>query len=535
LAFRNTGEFGLLDRMRSVRLLPSRAFCFGLMMFANAFCGAVRGASSSEALLGEWTRVSPELLIIFKSDGTFSGKRGAAKGKWNWIEEKERRLLIDHGRTTETVTLSDDGQRIAGKDKGGASVEYLKGDHRAFTKVANAATPAPTKPAPPDQPEPLKTPPADAPAAPAAPVAPVAATAPAAATAASAPESPTGKWLAEQDPGWQAAFQRDVQDLFVKAVADLKKQYVAALETQILAASREAKLDEAVAFRAERDSVAGGGDVPVGEDAAVPAVLNALRAGFARNYAVLATERAAKAKALHARYDAILAQNQIALTQRQRFDEALEIKAKREEINAVWLGATAAVAPASPQPATAATPTAPGGGLATFVAGLPQQVDLFLSGSYTITLNINNKEAIAGVIRDKASKVRVSLHEGNVVAVKNEGRWDQQNFLLSCISLNGQLLFESSEKWTSYIPADEKKWWVIKGAKEQQPAARAPDRQDQVDTVKKAMKETPLNHGNQPIRSNLKGVGSAGRTTYLFYIVTRADMLPKPDPTGAAK
>jgi len=45
----------------------------------------------------------------------------------------------------------------------------------------------------------------------------------------------------------------------------------------------------------------------------------------------LEKERSARAKALHAKYDQFLAQAQSQLTQHQRLDDALLVKARREE------------------------------------------------------------------------------------------------------------------------------------------------------------------------------------------------------------
>jgi len=46
---------------------------------------------------------------------------------------------------------------------------------------------------------------------------------------------------------------------------------------------------------------------------------------------------AARAKALRAKYDQVLAQAQTQLTQRQRLEDALLVKAKRDEVAAAWI------------------------------------------------------------------------------------------------------------------------------------------------------------------------------------------------------
>ncbi len=181
--------------------------------------------------------------------------------------------------------------------------------------------------------------------------------APAPAPAPSAAQSATGKWLAEQEPQWQAAFAKEVSEPFQKSVGDLKKQYLAGLDVQLAMATKAGKLDEAVGFRAEREKMAGGGELPVEDEALATATLRTLRASYRTAFTKIDADRFARAKSVHARYDAILGQSQTALTQRQRFDEALEIKARREALSAAWLKPPAGAAAAAPAaPAAPATP-----------------------------------------------------------------------------------------------------------------------------------------------------------------------------------
>ncbi len=163
---------------------------------------------------------------------------------------------------------------------------------------------------------------------------------PAAATP--APVLDTTKWLATTDTQWQATYQRDVAGPFEKATADLKKQYLATLDSRA-AAFPPSRANDAKPFQEERQKE---GVVPESdEDGLLPAVKK-LREGFRAQFAYLDKERFDRAKALHAKYDALLAKNEAALTQRQRSEEAAEIKAKREQIAAAWL--KPAVAPMAP-------------------------------------------------------------------------------------------------------------------------------------------------------------------------------------------
>ncbi len=173
--------------------------------------------------------------------------------------------------------------------------------------------------------------------------------------------SPTAKWLAENNPQWQSAFDHDVKEVFDKGLADLNKQYHATIEKLLAQAARDGELEKALVYRAERDRIAGAGTGPLAEDPGpAPAVLETLRASYRRTLTAMETDRMDRARKLLARYDVILSQNLIALTKAQRFDEALLIKAKREEIAAAWSKSTAGL-PVAAAPATLpAFPTPPG-------------------------------------------------------------------------------------------------------------------------------------------------------------------------------
>jgi hypothetical protein len=170
--------------------------------------------------------------------------------------------------------------------------------------------------------------------------------------------SPTAKWLAEQNPQWQAAYNHDVKDAFDKGVAELNKQYQAAVEKLIAQAASSGDLDKAVRYRAERDRIAAAGASPLEDGPKLPPDIEALHASYRRSLAPLEADRAERAKKLLARYDAVLSQSLVALTKAQRFDEALLIKAKREEIAAAWSkGTTGLAATQPPAPPAPASPT----------------------------------------------------------------------------------------------------------------------------------------------------------------------------------
>ncbi len=171
------------------------------------------------------------------------------------------------------------------------------------------------------------------------------------------PLSETAKWLAGVDPQWQTAYQRDVMGPFEKGVADLKKQYAAAIDAQ-LAAIPAARVDDATLLRAEKERVTAGQPMPETDEPTATPALKQLRSSYRAQFARLDRVRFDQAKALHTKYDALLAQSEAALTQRQRTAEAGELKAHRDKLSAGWLKppVVVAVAAAPVRPTPGATP-----------------------------------------------------------------------------------------------------------------------------------------------------------------------------------
>ncbi len=181
------------------------------------------------------------------------------------------------------------------------------------------------------------------------------------------------KWIATTDAQWQAAFNRDVVDMHAAALKKLAGQYDVSLETALTKASAAGDLDGALALRNEQKRFAETNVFPQqdldGEAASVKQIRAATRLQLAR----IEQENAARTKALHAKYDAVLAQAQQQLTQAKRLDDALLVKGKRDEVAAAWLPqATGVPGPAAVSPLGTAT------GAPTVAAG-PKA---FLSGSY---------------------------------------------------------------------------------------------------------------------------------------------------------
>lgn len=148
------------------------------------------------------------------------------------------------------------------------------------------------------------------------------------------PLNPTAQWLAEQEPKWQESFKREVSGPFDKGVAEIKKQFLAGIDAQLAAAASSGQLDVAVALRDEKQR---GGEVPSEDVLATLPAIKGLRANYRRSFDLLATTREAAARNFTATYDAVLSKQQELLTKARRFDEALELKTKREQFAAGWL------------------------------------------------------------------------------------------------------------------------------------------------------------------------------------------------------
>ena len=166
------------------------------------------------------------------------------------------------------------------------------------------------------------------------------------------------KWLSDLDTQWQPVFKRDVTDVRNAEHDRLKLHYLNSIEAAVAKASSAGDLNVAVALRGEEKRLSESNEVPAQDDAGILPVLKQVRAGWRAQMERLDKDRAARAKALHARYDQILSQAQTQLTQRQRFDDALLVKSRREEIAAAWLAGTP-LPVRQPPPTVPVKPTTP--------------------------------------------------------------------------------------------------------------------------------------------------------------------------------
>jgi hypothetical protein len=155
------------------------------------------------------------------------------------------------------------------------------------------------------------------------------------------------KWLADLDGPYQGRFKKEVQAPFENGVNELFKSYLVALDRELAAASQAARLDDALVWRKERQNfMANGQRVPLDDSDMPPPLIAPLRASLHQQFERLERERSDRARALFAQYDSVLNQYQALLTQRQRFDDAVLLKTKREELNKQWLSPS--LSPGSP-------------------------------------------------------------------------------------------------------------------------------------------------------------------------------------------
>jgi hypothetical protein len=162
------------------------------------------------------------------------------------------------------------------------------------------------------------------------------------------------KWIEATDAQWQAAFKRDVTDVHEAEARKVMLQYLNLLEEAIGKVSKAGDLKGALALRDEQKRFGDTQSFPEKDDAADTAAgVKEIRTAIRAHLAKVETDTAVRAKALHAKYDQVLAQAQTQLTQRQRLDDALLVQKKRDEVSAAWLAGipTAPAVAAQPKPA----------------------------------------------------------------------------------------------------------------------------------------------------------------------------------------
>jgi hypothetical protein len=163
------------------------------------------------------------------------------------------------------------------------------------------------------------------------------------------------KWIEATDTQWQAAFKRDVTDVREAEVRKVMLQYLNLLEEAIGKASKAGDLKGALALRDEQKRFGDTQLFPEKDDVADTAAAGKeIRTALRAHLAKLETDTAVRAKGLHAKYDQVLAQAQLQLTQAKRLDDALLVQTKRDEVAAAW------ITPSLEKPGTSTTPATAG-------------------------------------------------------------------------------------------------------------------------------------------------------------------------------
>jgi hypothetical protein len=171
------------------------------------------------------------------------------------------------------------------------------------------------------------------------------------------------KWLDDSDAQWTATLAKEA---FAASDAEIDKfcqRYLATVEARLAEARKAGSLEAVILWQKEKDAVSITRQMTA-DDPNDPAALKQVRAAGRAEMAKLAQARADKTRAILARYDAALSQAQVALTQRGQIDDALRIKARRDDLAANGLPGSkealaAAPPPAAPIPPLAAPPVVP--------------------------------------------------------------------------------------------------------------------------------------------------------------------------------
>lgn len=145
---------------------------------------------------------------------------------------------------------------------------------------------------------------------------------------------PVAKRLAELEGQFAKAYDQQAGKTYQTAIGQLNASFVAALDRALASASKAGDLEQALAVRAEKERMVSGQGLPPADLETLPATLKAMRATYRQSEAKLAAERDKTAAPLYDFYDQALARYQAELTQEQKLDDAMRVKARRDEVAA---------------------------------------------------------------------------------------------------------------------------------------------------------------------------------------------------------
>ena len=147
-----------------------------------------------------------------------------------------------------------------------------------------------------------------------------------------AANDPVSAKLADLEAKFQAAFERDAGAAYKAQIAKLNSGYVTALDRALAEAAKAGKLDDAVALREEKQRITEGKGLPPEDLDTLPEALKKLRGTWRGAEAGYAKQRNALAAPLFDAYDKALDAFQTELTRQNKIDDALRVKALRDEL-----------------------------------------------------------------------------------------------------------------------------------------------------------------------------------------------------------
>lgn len=318
----------------------------------------------------------------------------------------------------------------------------------------------------------------------------------------------------------EAFFEKElrdkVEDPYRAAGQKLTEVYRAAVDAAFKKATAAGLLDETLALQNEAKRFAEKSSVPETDDAGTNVEVVRLRAYWRTETERLANQRTAALRPVVEAHRGRLQLLERELTRALKLDDAVAVRSRRDSLaepaSAPLVTAPKTV-PATPPPALVATTT----------AASSSRADLYASGCNHCVVYLDGKPVMTAS-RDGAEMKRVTLRAGDVIAVKLPDRSADNSFWLVAHSTKGEFLFETSEKWMSYLPADPEKWWEVKDLKLQKPSEPAPDNQEYLYMIKKAAAGTPHYRGTQPIHTS---VTAGAYMAYLYYVVTKENLVSK--------
>ena len=145
------------------------------------------------------------------------------------------------------------------------------------------------------------------------------------------PLTEAGRQIEDLQQKFQQAYLDQVSKPHEESLHQLNAFYLNHLEERQASAAAASQLEEALAWRGEAERVRAGEPLPAMDDPALPAALIELRHTYRQKAAQYDATRKATEAGLLTKYADALQAMQDRFTQEQKLDEALEVKAFREE------------------------------------------------------------------------------------------------------------------------------------------------------------------------------------------------------------